>query len=46
MNIFHRLLILSGLLLVLVGCGSGTTPTIDLPLAPDKPTFLFFYTDG
>lgn len=40
-----RLLLgLVGLLLfTLVACN---TPTVELPLADDKPTFLFFYTDG
>lgn len=34
------------LLLVLLAACGGTTARVDLPLATDKPTFLYFYTDN
>jgi hypothetical protein len=32
-------------LLALTGC-TASTPTVTLPLAKDRPTLLFVYTDG
>lgn len=45
----NRLLsFLSSILVMVVGLGActNTTTTVNLPLADDKPTFLFFYTDN
>ncbi|MEM9951777.1 MAG: hypothetical protein AAF846_09270 [Chloroflexota bacterium] len=38
---------LSGLLaLLLMSILACTSTTVELPLADDRPTLLFFYTDG
>jgi hypothetical protein len=45
------ILVLAGLfgvlaaLLALAGC-AASTPAVSLPLASDRPTLLFLYTDG
>jgi len=40
----NRLLgLLSMLVVILTACN---TAPVELPLAEDRPTFLFFYTDG
>ncbi|MEZ4670635.1 MAG: hypothetical protein R3E39_22255 [Anaerolineae bacterium] len=43
-----RLLTLLGAVLALAACGGvgENAPSVTLPLAKDKPTFLFFFTDG
>jgi hypothetical protein len=33
-------------ILALVGCGGGAATRSPVAPAPDRPTFLFFYTDG
>lgn len=38
--------LLSATLLALVACSSNAAPDVPLPLAEDKPTFVFFYTDN
>lgn len=46
----HRLLsfllLAVAMLASLVACGQAETTQVDLPLADDQPTFLFFYTDN
>jgi ABC-type glycerol-3-phosphate transport system substrate-binding protein len=39
-----KLMALLGAILALAACSSGTAAP--LPLAQDKPTFMFFYTDN
>lgn len=34
------------IMLIVAACGGGTKSTISFPLATDRPTFLFFFTDG
>jgi hypothetical protein len=33
-------------ILMVSACENGTASTVTLPLAEDRLTFLFFYTDG
>jgi len=40
------LLIITLLALTMEGCSSSSPSSVALPLAADRPTFLFFYTDG
>lgn len=50
MSLTKRAIVLLGWLLLLFGAGCGASPanTVGdlLALAKDKPTFVFFYTDG
>ena len=44
---FRLMHILFLALLALMGaCTPSATPAISLPLAADRPTFFFFYTDN
>jgi hypothetical protein len=38
--------ILLGIPLLLSACADRASNTISLPLAEDRPTFMFFYTDN
>jgi hypothetical protein len=46
-DIIKWIALLVAIMLALVACSSGgSTPSQALPLATDRPTFVYFYTDN
>lgn len=46
-QLYNAILLLIALLaLTMEGCSSSSPSSVTLPLAADRPTFVFFYTDG
>lgn len=39
-------IVLTVVALIMIACGSGDAPAATPAVSPDRPTFIFFFTDG